>query len=141
MFGGIKDFKEEKFFRSHQYGDIFYKNKHHGIQLFGMLEADAYDWYIYNPGIQGLNEKDEYLEKLEEECIYKRDIKVNADDSIVLLSTCSNESTNKREILLGKTTDKTYDNPFINADKGSSNHNHFKTLNALFLSCLQYSSF
>ena len=43
MFGSIKEFKEQSFFDSHPYGNMYIQNRDYGLEIFGLLEADAYD--------------------------------------------------------------------------------------------------
>ena len=38
---------------------------------------------------------------------------VDADNRVLMLSTCASEKTNGRWVLLGKITDETYKNPYV----------------------------
>lgn len=118
MFGNVKDFKEEDYFKTHKYGDIFYQNKHHGLEIFAMLSVDAYDFSVYAPGIQGDAAQAYYLSHLVETAMYSRQTGVTFEDRIVLLSTCSNTSTNGREILVARITDQTYEDEFKETEEG-----------------------
>jgi len=112
MFGNIKDFKQQSFFNSHLYGDLYYGGQHHGLEFFAILSVDAYDFEVYSPQIVDAKTKQEYLENLLAVSTYTREIGVSTDDKIVLLSTCSNEATNQRDILVGRVTDTVYHNDF-----------------------------
>lgn len=112
MFGSIKNFKEKNFFDTHKYGNLYFQGENHGIEIFGILVADAYAGSIYSPGLKNIDEKETYLNTLFEKSLVYRDIGVTVTDRIVLLSTCSTEGTNERDILVGRITEETYENEF-----------------------------
>ena len=59
-----------------------------------MLEVDAYDFNIYDPGINGDDRRQEYIDHLLSVAIHKRDITLGPNDHIILLSTCFLDVTN-----------------------------------------------
>lgn len=117
MFGQIGDFLEEDYFEAHQYGNLFYDDTDHGIEFFAMLEADAYDSFLYTPAYEDNGTKQSYIDYLYRIATRTRDIGVTVDDKIVLLSTCSSYATNERHILAGRITDETFANPFATEDE------------------------
>ena len=70
-----------------------------------MLEVDAYDFNIYDPGINGDNRRQEYIDHLLGFAIHKRDITLGPNDHIILLSTCFLDVSNGRHIVVAKITD------------------------------------
>lgn len=103
MFGDIEKYVDKSFFDDHKYGNIFYNNKDHKIEFFAFLDkADGYDFEIYDPGVKDDTNKKKYLDNLLNKAKYIRNIKVDTNDRIVLLSTCSQVITNGRYILVGK---------------------------------------
>ena len=114
MFGDIGNFLEKEIFDSRRYGSLFYNEKEYGIEFFAFVHTDAYDWKIYFPGINEEERKQEYIDYILSKAMHKRDADVGVNDRLVLLSTCSARSTNGRDILVGKITDKTYEDPFLN---------------------------
>lgn len=112
MFGDLDQFLEQGFFESHQYGNLFYDDQDHGIEFFAFLEADAYDWAIYRPGIREENVRGSYLADLQSKSKYWREIGVGITDRIVLLSTCASDSTNGRYILAGRIAEEPFADPF-----------------------------
>lgn len=113
MFGSIKHFKEKRYFDEHKYGDIYFEDKHHGIEFFALIKADGYDFNLYDPGlIEDGNSPEVYLNKIKEQAVFTRDVDVSGDDKIVLLSTCSNVGTNSRDVLIGRILDSAVDDPF-----------------------------
>ncbi|KXT75617.1 NPQTN specific sortase B [Streptococcus sp. DD10] len=106
MFGEIKKFTDQDFFDNHKYGSIYYDGKERGLEIFGILEVDAYDTKIYHTVGENEVEDQVYYQYLLSKAKFKRDVAVSANDKIVLLSTCFVDVTNGRHILLAKITDK-----------------------------------
>jgi len=116
MFGEIGQFSEVEFFDVHQYGMLYYDEQEHGLEFFAFVQCDAYDGEVFRTRIAEPEEREAYLEFFAELALHTRDVQVTADDRIVLLSTCSNSTTNSRDILAGKVTDEVYEDTFITAD-------------------------
>lgn len=112
MFGDISEFKNKKFFSKHKYGRIFYDGKYHGLYIYMFGEIDAYTNDVYRPGIKGVQNWKEYLVKLRDNASYIRNAKVDENSQIVILSTCTDDVTNGRHILVAKITDKLYKDKF-----------------------------
>ncbi|MGL9729769.1 class B sortase [Enterococcus sp. DIV0756] len=112
MFGGLDKFRGKKYFDRHQYGNLYYEGKDYGIEFFAFIQGDAYDWQLYKPGIEERFARESYLAYLTEQANRTRSIEVNAEDRIVLLSTCASEPTNGRHILVGKLYDTPFADPF-----------------------------
>lgn len=112
MFGDVAKFAEQDYFDKHRYGSIYYNGKEHGLEIFEMLEVDAYDFNIYNPGIQGEENRRAYIDNLLSVAKHKRDIDLGPNDQIVLLSTCFLDVTNGRHIVVAKITDTVHKNTF-----------------------------
>lgn len=112
MFGEIELFADRRYFETHLYGNLYYGGENHGVEFFAFLHADAYDSSVFAPGITGELAQQAYLENLLMESKFTRDIGVTIADNIVLLSTCSSQSTNGRDILVGRITDTLYDDTF-----------------------------
>ena len=62
---------------------------------------NAYDSEIYNPAVSE-NKRQEYLNRIFQEALHQRETEVDITNRLVLLSTCTSESTNGRHILVGK---------------------------------------
>lgn len=102
MFGDIKKFTDKEFFETHRYGTIYYNGEEKELEIFGILEVDAYDMTIYRPLADNVEENQAYYQYLLTKAKYKRDVSVTSDDKICLLSTCFVDVTNGRHILLAK---------------------------------------
>jgi len=121
MFGEIGEFSNKDMFDSHRYGKIYFDGKDHGIEFFAFIHTDAYDGTVFKANVK---EESRYIDNLYEKAIYIRDIGVTTDDRIILLSTCSSDSTNGRDILAGRITGEVYEGlilaPEIIEEKESS---------------------
>lgn len=113
MFGEIGEFSSKAMFDSHKYGNLYFDEKNHGIEFFAFLQTDAYDDTVFTPNVQGAD-RQTYLDGLLTRALYKRDIGVTTEDHLILLTTCSSSSTNGRDILVGRITDKVYSDPTLN---------------------------
>ena len=116
MFGDLDLFREKAFFDSHEYGNIYYGGKNHGLQFFAIIDGDAYNSKLYNPKVED-SRRQEYLDYLEEQAHFTRDIGVTPEDHIVLLNTCASGASNARYLLMGKICDQTFEDPFPSEEK------------------------
>ncbi len=138
MFGDLDKFLDEDFWNSHEYGNLIFDAQNHGLQFVAMLQVDAYDWDIYNPAVNGEENRIRYINHIYETAKYVRGVDIETlqkmqkelakskdddapvvrtspvtpDDHIVLLSTCSSDITNGRLILMAKLLDSPVENPF-----------------------------
>ena len=122
MFGEIDEFWDKSKFDEHRYANLYYDGKDHGIEFFAFIHVDAYDSKVFTANV-GDDERQAYLDNILAEAIHERDIGVTIDDHIVLLSTCSSDSTNGRDILVGRISDETYDDPTAEAEAIGANIN------------------
>lgn len=121
MFGEVGAFNEKSFFEAHAFGNLYYAGKDHGLEFFAFVHTDAYDTSIFMPPIQGEEAQQTYLKNLLDKAMYTRDIGVTTEDHILLLSTCSTDSTNGRDILFARITDERYTDTFTNEENGDTN--------------------
>ena len=113
MFGEIGRFSEKDYFEARRYGMLFFEGREHGIEFFAFVHADANDTRIFRPNVADTNAKQAYLNFIMDTATHiSKDVSVTIDDRIVLLSTCSSESTNGRDILIAKIIDKVQKDPF-----------------------------
>jgi len=108
MFGEIGDFADKGKFDAHKYGNLYFDGENHGIEFFAYLHADAYDHTVFSANVDDYA-RQEYLDNLLDKATHTRDIGVTIEDRIVLLSTCSSDSTNGRDLLIGRISDEVFD--------------------------------
>jgi len=113
MFGEIELFADRSYFDARRYGMLYFDGQEHGLEFFAFIHADAYDTTIFRAGITEAEDKQGYLDMLLQEASHIRtDMSVTMDDQIVLLATCSSDSTNGRDILIGKITSEVQSDSF-----------------------------
>ena len=133
MFGEIEYFADKTFFDKHQYGKLYYDNEDHGVEFFAFIETDAYDKSVYTIPVQESLSR-QYLEGLITKATNAREVEVTGNDKIIILSTCTAESTNGRHVLVGRISNEIYTNAFEHsADSGNKNHifNRFNVFEVL----------
>jgi sortase B len=112
MFGEIGEFWDEEKFNTHQYANLFFDGKDHGVEFFTFIHADSYDNLVYSPNIAE-ERREEFLDHIQTLAIHTRDVDITTNDRIVLLSTCSSATTNGRDILIGKIYDEPFEDTFV----------------------------
>lgn len=110
MFGDLEKFFDEAFFDSHQYGNIYYDEEDHGIEFFAFMQIDAFDSEIFSIPVIGQN-KETYLSAIYDRAMYTRDLDISTDDQLILLSTCTENRTNGRHLLVGRIVDRVFPAP------------------------------
>lgn len=106
MFGDLDKFKDQKFFKEHAFGNLYFQGKDHGVKFFAFLNVDAFDAQIYQTPVTGRENSQRYLDAVKEKSQSYRELNVRPEDRLVLLSTCSTDATNGRYVLVGVITDK-----------------------------------
>ena len=113
MFGEIAQFSDRSYFEVRRYGALYVDGREQGLEFFAFVHADAYDFDVFRLNITEQEQQQAYLDLLLDRAIHSRqDVSVTVNDKIVLLSTCSANSTNGRDILIAKITDSVPSNPF-----------------------------
>lgn len=120
MFGSLSDFADKEYFDSHKYGNLFFNGVDHGVEFFALILTDAYNNNMFSPAISEKEHQQEFIDYIYLNSKYLRNTSVTTEDNLLLLSTCTNDITNGRYILVGKITDelhlqeKTSPKPVIN---------------------------
>ena len=108
MFGDIGEFTKEQYFNEHPYGNLFFDGKDHGIEFYALMQVDAYNETIFNVCPDTSEAKQAYLLEIIDNALYKRELNITEDDHLVLLTTCTSDMTNGRNVLVGRLTDQVY---------------------------------
>lgn len=119
MFGEIGNFADAEYFNAREYGSLYVgkgpdAGTTFGLRIVAFIHADAYDGTIYRPGVEGAAEQQAYLAHLLAQATNKRalDAGVAGGERIVLLSTCSDASTNARSIVVAAVERTVHANTF-----------------------------
>ena len=97
MFGGIDLFREKAYFDSHRTGTLYCNGNYYDINIFACFRANGYDTNIYQPSLKS-DRVHQWLGYVRENAIYIED-SVPENMPILLLSTCSSETTDGRTLL------------------------------------------
>ncbi|MGX6979702.1 class B sortase [Vagococcus elongatus] len=117
MFGDLDLFFDQDFFEKHPYGNLYFDGKDHGIEFFAFMEVDAFDTSIFYTPVTGDEAKNTYLQTIQQKSMYTRPMDISINDRLILLSTCTENSTNGRHILIGRIVDQVYPDTFQEAEK------------------------
>ena len=102
MFGDIRKFSNKSFFNTHTTGSLYTETGVYRISIFAFMSTDAYDSYIYGINKNNVLRKNELIEYVRGKATNYREINIRDEERIVCLSTCSNATTNGRDVLLVK---------------------------------------
>lgn len=113
MFGDVGRFANLSYFEDHPYGKILTpENTYKGLSFFAFLEVSAYDPVIYGHH-DSEDERLAFLDYINSTSSHIRPIDVSPTDHLVILSTCSQDETSGRYVLIGKITDEVMENTFV----------------------------
>lgn len=116
MFGCLSNFGDAAYFDAHPFGGLCLREDwsggkngtegfhQYGLEFFSVLLTDAYDDVLYSPGV-ATESRQAYLDHILNDALFRREMKVDTDDHLILLSTCTTERTNGRYVLVGKLTE------------------------------------
>ena len=121
MFGELDEFANKSVFDTLRYGNLYFNGKDHGIEFFAFIHTDAYDSGVFTSNVKE-DARQTYLDGLLERAMHTRDIGVTIEDRIILLSTCSEDSTNGRDILVGRISKETFENRIISETSEGMNN-------------------
>lgn len=102
MFGILDDFLQPEYFDEHTEGQLYLADTRYHIELFAVLETDAYDRMVFAATVQNEEYQAQRLDYLKENADYYREIGVTPQDRILAMSTCAGTGTNARTILFGR---------------------------------------
>lgn len=100
MFGELKKFKDEDFFKSNKKVTIEMNGEINTYEVFSVYVTAGTTDYLKVDFFE--NEYEEYLNNAIEKSMYKSEVKVDKDDKIVTFSTCSYEFENARTVVHAK---------------------------------------
>ena len=112
MFGDLDLFTKADYFKEHQYANLYYEGKNHGVELFAILTIDAYNPIVHSTNLTTDELKQQFLNRIQKETLFFRNVEVNMDDHLVTMTTCNLNDTNGRFTLVGKILDYEVPNPF-----------------------------
>ena len=100
MFGDLECYADVGYFVGHRSARLYYGGTWHMILFFAFLQADAYDSGVYDVGLSS-SEIPEYIERVTGRSVVARNAVERDAAHCIALSTCSNDATNARYVLVG----------------------------------------
>lgn len=102
MFGDIDLYENSPFWEEHTSGSIYLADKTYGLQIFALLVVKSDDAVIYDPHVDTLAERENFLAYIKQNARKYRDIGATADDTFLTMSTCAYEFDGARYILMAR---------------------------------------
>ena len=84
MFGALDDFKDQEFFEAHEKGTIVIDKKVYPINVLAVVNCVVTDTAVFNP-----KNNTQYMNFINKNALFKRDIEIDENDTIVALTTCA----------------------------------------------------
>ena len=100
MFGDITEYLDKSFFNSHLKGVLILDNQVYDLEVFAIMETEAYDSAVYNS--RNITNTNQILPYIKEHSKYFRNL--SNISHILMLSTCDDTRTNGRTCLFLKMT-------------------------------------
>lgn len=106
MFGDIDKFKDEKFFNKNRTGALIVPDDIYTLKIMAFFIKSSSDDQLFNPGQFSFANFSRLLDYIESDSQYYDRILVNEEryadptPQVLILSTCSNEFTNARAVLI-----------------------------------------
>ncbi len=109
MFGDINLYKDETFFNQNQTGQLYLPDREHALQSVSCVVTNASDYAIFNPERWNNMSAGDILSNVQEKAVFvserglaalKAKLDAGERPRILALSTCSDEFTDARTILI-----------------------------------------
>lgn len=88
MFGQLKKYKNENYYREHPYIDIYQEGVKRRYQIFAAGEVDVQTTHTYQINTSDQNLKQQLFTELKNHTPYDTGVEVSQEDQILTLSTC-----------------------------------------------------
>lgn len=90
MFADLRKYLDKDFFKAHPTFSYESGLTNYKVEIFSVYETTT-DFYYIETDFPGKQDFDDYLEKVQQQSIYKSNVKVSSKDRIITLSTCDTE--------------------------------------------------
>ena len=100
MFSDIHNYREKKYFNTHTNGSLYVMGKTYNMELYAYARVDTLDTDIYTLDYYQKGKTKEIVEMFKKQATYINDISIKDDDKLVMLSTCEDDVSTERNVLL-----------------------------------------
>ncbi|MBC1289545.1 class B sortase [Listeria welshimeri] len=103
MFADLRKYLDKDFFKAHPTFSYESGLANYKVEIFSVYETTT-DFYYIEADFPGKQDFADYLEKVQQQSIYKSNVKVSSKDRIITLSTCDTEKDYEkgRMVIQGK---------------------------------------
>lgn len=101
MFGDIRKFRDKNYFDSHKTGWLFTIEETYKIEIFSYINTTS-DSKIYETVFLSPKEIENHIDYILNKSLYISDANIKKEDRIIILSTCSYETEDARDVVIGK---------------------------------------
>lgn len=101
MFGDIRKFRDIDYFNSHKTGWLFTIEETYKIEIFSYINTTS-DSKIYDTVFLSLKEIENQIDYILNKSSYLSEVNIKNEDRIITLSTCSYETQDARDVVIGK---------------------------------------
>ena len=102
MFGDILNYKSKKYFKSHRKGRLYTLNAQYKLEVFSYSIIDSSVVNIYNLDKLKNGNNQYIVDIFKKYAVNYKDINIGPNDKLLALSTCDNEGTYNRSVLLAR---------------------------------------
>lgn len=101
MYGDLDKMRRSSYFKKHSTGKLYLPNQTFKIELFAVVQCDAYDQKIYQVE-QVMADIPQFQSYIQQKAIQYRSITLDQQTRLIALSTCDAEYTSGRTVVIGK---------------------------------------
>lgn len=105
MFHSIVDYRDKNYFEKHRKMQLMTPKKNYDLVIFGVVTIPA-DSDKYKMEFYGEDDKQAYLDWIEENSEIDTGVKATTKDKLVMLSTCTYEFDDARLVVYGKLAER-----------------------------------
>lgn len=105
MFHSLTGYEKKSYYEAHPVMDLLTPKHKYEVEIFGVVRIPA-DSPMYRVQFSGEDERQAYLNWIEENSLIDIDVRVNADDRLLMMSTCTYEFEDARLVVYGKLVEK-----------------------------------
>lgn len=106
MFGDLEKYNEKEYFEKHLKGSLNILNKKRKVEVFAYINTVSQNQYLFTPQKINKEENIKLLEEIKKDAKWYIDPKLQEDEKILVLYTCSFKGHDKRDLLVLKITNE-----------------------------------
>lgn len=101
MFGSLKKLRDPKVCRKHPKMELATPMGNYGLEIWAFLNQPS-DCSVFSNNVSSEDDRDAYIDWIREKALYTTDVKITAEDRLLILSTCAYEYNGARYIVVCK---------------------------------------